>query len=90
MSSLLRTLYWSIVDLQCCVTFCYIAKQVSFTRAYICCFLDSQYFSQAFFVSSILKVRPLGVAHLKQKLKTYNVCKPGNGSFLAVTPDSLG
>ena len=79
-----------MVDSQCCVTFCYIAKQISFTRASICCFLDSQCFFQAFFLSSILKVRPLGVAHLKQRLKTYDGCKPGNGSFLAVTPDNLG
>ena len=90
MSSFLRTLHWTMVDLQCCVTFCYIAKQISFTRASICCFLDSQCFFQAFFLSSILKVRPLGVAHLKQRLKTYDGCKPGNGSFLAVTPDNLG
>ena len=33
--------YWSIVDLQCCISFCYTAKWISYTYTYIHSFLDS-------------------------------------------------
>ena len=33
--------YWSIVDLQCCVSFSCTAKWISYTYTYIHCFLDA-------------------------------------------------
>ena len=32
--------HWNVVDLQCCVSFCSIAKQVGHRYPYICSFLD--------------------------------------------------
>ena len=36
-----KNVYWSIVDLQCCISYCYTAKWISYTYTYIHSFLDS-------------------------------------------------
>ena len=38
---LLKKFYWSIVDLQCCVSFCHTVKWISYMYTYVHSFLDS-------------------------------------------------
>ena len=50
--SFLKNVYWSIVDLQCCITFCCRAKWISYTYLYIYSFIDN--------FSHVLHYRVLG------------------------------